>query len=646
MKHPIHPESARTGKTAKHSPRRWILLTFSLALSCCISNLDAKTFALHWSPTGIQSTPQLENNAENQPAILNSFQNGHQPSIDSLFGQRTEIRFQFIATDPAQAEAIGRIVSIDHRKDSLYTAYANRQEMQAFLKAGYRIARRLEPGTGHHESTTGRAAEEKPASKAITMANSVEEMSGWDRYPTYPVYLEMMQTFAARYPGICRLDTIGLSVNQRLILCLKISDQVMQDEAEPEFFYSSSIHGDELTGFILMLRLADHLLKGYGTDTEATRLVDGMQIYINPLANPDGAYAASDLDVSGATRYNARFVDLNRNYPDFWSGTPSGIQQENLAMMDYLSKHDFTMSVNLHGGSDVLNFPWDGFRSSQRRHADYDWWCQVSQRYVDSCRRVDPSAYRDVNAQGYIHGGDWYVVHNGRQDYVNVYHHCREQTLEISVVKTPDAAQLPSFWETNHRSLINYMKEATYGIRGIVTDSLSGEPLRAFIQVEGHDRDSSQIHSSAIHGGYFRPIAAGTYDLRFSAPGYHEKIIENIEVRDFASQIQDVRLSPRSPESLPSDTAANQPLEEFQKQKNIYRLYPNPASQQVHVESKNGFCLKALYRAADGKKVLGFPETRMQTARTLETSNLTDGLYILEIKGMNGETTRLRFVKQ
>ena len=35
------------------------------------------------------------------------------------------------------------------------------------------------------------------------------------------------------------------------------------DEAEPEVFYSSTMHGDETGGFILMLRLADYLLKNY-----------------------------------------------------------------------------------------------------------------------------------------------------------------------------------------------------------------------------------------------------------------------------------------------------------------------------------------------------------------------------------------------
>ena len=392
------------------------------------------------------------------------------PFLDTLFQERTEIVFQFIETDPVQIEALSRMVSIDRKQDSLFTAYANRQEMAAFLQSGHRI---------HSQHTA----------------------------------IEMMQAFAQEHPDICRLDTIGFSVKGRLLLCLKISDNAHQEEPEPSFFYSSSIHGDELTGYVLMLRLADYLLRNYGPDEEATRLVDEMQIYINPLSNPDGAYAISDNDVSGATRYNANYEDLNRNYPDFWSSDPARIEKENLAMIDYVDVHDFVMAINVHGGADVLNYPWDGFRSSQKKHADANWWKAICARYVDSCRLMDADSYRDVNRRGYIHGGDWYVVHNGRQDYFNVYNHVRELTLEISVTKLPDASRLPDFWNTNWRSLLNYMKEARYGIRGIVSDSVSGDPIRALVCVQGHDKDSSQIYSSAIHGAYFRPIEAGIYDL-------------------------------------------------------------------------------------------------------------------------------------
>lgn len=560
-----------------------------------------------------------------------SFVGKSQNSPDEFYktlARNGEVRFRFVEKDAAKAADLSRVVSIDSRKDSLYSAYANQEEFRQFLALGYQPL----------------YMEESAPKAGIEMASTIEEMQDWNRYPTYGVYLEMMRNFAETYPQICRLDTIGKSVQNRLILCLKISDNVNEEEPEPGFFYSSSIHGDELTGFVLMLRLIDHLLSNYGTDEEATRLVNGMQIYINPISNPDGAYKRSENDVSGATRYNAKSIDLNRNYPDFWKGSSGTIQPENKAMIEYVQQHDFVMSVNIHGGSDVLNFPWDAFPSSRKKHADYDWWVEVSERYVDSCRKVDNSAYRDVNQAGYVDGGDWYVVNNGRQDYMNVYRHIREQTLEISVTKLPASSRLPSFWNINHRSLINYMKEASYGIRGKVSDSVSGEPLRALVTVRNHDKDSSQVYSSPFHGMFFRPISAGTYDLVFSASGYHDKVVNAVAAVGFSVTDCDVRMVPLV---LPSDTISDTVANHRYARASDYRISPNPVRNLLTVQADFPFAVDAVYDAAGKQMPLPAEAKRTFSNRfTLSVSAYPQGLYMLQVCARNGEIRRLKFIRQ
>ena len=47
------------------------------------------------------------------------------------------------------------------------------------------------------------------APKVVNMATNLDEMASWDRYPTYEVYIEMMERFVQNYPTLCRLDTIG-----------------------------------------------------------------------------------------------------------------------------------------------------------------------------------------------------------------------------------------------------------------------------------------------------------------------------------------------------------------------------------------------------------------------------------------------------
>ena len=72
------------------------------------------------------------------------------------------------------------------------------------------------------------------APKALTMATTLEEMYQWNRYPTYNVYVEMMRDFADRYPELCHLDTIGLSIEGRLILSLAITGSSLTDVYRPE----------------------------------------------------------------------------------------------------------------------------------------------------------------------------------------------------------------------------------------------------------------------------------------------------------------------------------------------------------------------------------------------------------------------------
>ena len=92
------------------------------------------------------------------------------------------------------------------------------------------------------------------------MASDLTEAKSFQKYPTYDQYLQMMQDFASDYPAICRLDTIGTSVEGRLLLALKISDHVEVDEAEASFLYASTMHGSEILGYVLPLSLSQRLL--------------------------------------------------------------------------------------------------------------------------------------------------------------------------------------------------------------------------------------------------------------------------------------------------------------------------------------------------------------------------------------------------
>ncbi|HEX2897606.1 MAG TPA: M14 family zinc carboxypeptidase [candidate division Zixibacteria bacterium] len=453
-------------------------------------------------------------------------------SLLVLFGSinavaEEELYFRFLIKERKELSQITKLVSIENvRQDTVYAIGTNAM-LDKLKSAGYDVE--LLP----HPSSLA----------SPEMSGDKRDITAWDVYPTYAAYVQMMNDFETNYPGICRTYSIGNTTQGRELLFVKISDNVDVEEAEPEVMYTSTMHGDETTGYVLMLRLIDSILTTYGTDAEVTDMVNGMEIWINPLANPDGTYRTGNNSVSGAIRYNANLIDLNRNFPDPQDGPhPDGAawQAETMAMMNIATQHSWIISANFHGGAEVVNYPWDSW---VERHADDAWYIDVCRQYAESCQAHAPAGYMNDLNDGITNGFDWYEVNGGRQDYMNFWRGCREVTIELSNTKLLAAGSLPAYWGYNRISFFEWFRQANYGIRGLVTDSATGLPVAATISVIGHDEDSSEVYTDPDVGDYYRMIEAGTFSLRYTADGYVTKTISGINVTDFNSTVVDVELA-------------------------------------------------------------------------------------------------------
>ncbi len=445
-----------------------------------------------------------------------------------------EVYFSFEVADKYKINELGRIISIDNVKQDKVLAYANKKEFELFLEKSIPFKVLPHPGDASAKMFDGKG------------------IWDFDTYPTYSQYETMMQTFASIYPNICKLDTIGILPSGRKLLAIKISDNVHQNEAEPKFLFSGTMHGDETTGYVLLLRLINYLATNYGANPRLTNIVNNIELFICPLANPDGTYAGGNNTVSGATRNNANNVDLNRNYPDPRAGqNPDGNawQPETVAFMNYANTHNFVMGANTHGGAEVVNYPWDTWTTSQNPIADNNWWVFVSREFADTAQYYGPSGFFNDLNNGITQGGDWYVITGGRQDYMNYYKQCREVTLEISTTKLIPANQLQNYWNYLYRSFLNYIEQVMYGIKGIIKDACTNQPIKAKIWIVNHDQtnDSSHVYSSLPHGNYYRPIYAGTYSMTISASGYQSETINNIVVANHQSVTYNVSLTPLPP---------------------------------------------------------------------------------------------------
>ncbi|OFY17723.1 MAG: hypothetical protein A2W98_08450 [Bacteroidetes bacterium GWF2_33_38] len=448
-----------------------------------------------------------------------------QSTLNNYFSNKKEIYFSFEINNKTEINDFSKTLSIEKIIANQVFAYANKSQFELFLSKNISFD-----------------VIESKSNYDIKISKSLKELCEWNSYPTYEQYISLMSQFVAEFPSICSLHEIGESINGRKIIAVKISDNVDQKEAEPEFFYSSSIHGNEPIGYVLSLRLIDYLLHNY-TNSDISNLVNNIEIWINPLANPDGMYAAGNHTVAEGTRNNANGVDLNRNYPDPEDGIhPDGYdwQTENIAMMNFMKYHNFVLSANIHSGVETVNYPWDTWA---KYHADNTWYQYISRMYADTAQAYGMADYFTDFNNGITNGYEWYTISGGRQDYVNYFLHGREVTLEISSVHLPDSMLLPNYWNYNYKSLLNYIEQSLYGISGVVTDSVTGTPLKAKIEVLSHDVDSSEIYSETINGNYHRLISAGNYSLRISAPKHKSKIIENISVENKQTTFLNVELA-------------------------------------------------------------------------------------------------------
>ena len=458
----------------------------------------------------------------------------NQRELQQLMRDRGEYYFTLSVDDPTRIQELSRICSVDGTDGRNVVAYANQQEYDKLIALGYQPELQTPPSL---------------RAEAKMWEGGDRASYEWDSYLTYPQYVSMMEGFPSSVTNganctFLDLGTLSTS-NHRRILGVRLNNG--QPNGKPKFLYTSTMHGDEVTGMILMLRLINEFCTS--NDTRIQNILDNVDLFIFPCTNPDGTYNGGNNTVTGAKRYNGNNVDLNRHFPDFDDGPhPDGAsyyQDECQWMMDLAQEYLFTMGANYHGGAEVVNYPWDTY---QPVHPDDAWWQYVSREYAQLCQAVSSSYMTTANSSGdtpsgITNGYAWYTITGSRQDYMNYYGQCREVTIECSKSKTPSASQLPNFWNYNHNAMLTYIEQSLNGVHGHVYDAETGDPIEGVtVSVLNHDALGSSVSTHAI-GDFHRPIKGGNYTIQFTKEGYCSERM-NVTVADGQRVDLEVYLTP------------------------------------------------------------------------------------------------------
>ncbi len=211
-------------------------------------------------------------------------------------------------------------------------------------------------------------------------------------YYTFAEMIQQLDSMRLLYPGLITVrDSIGTTRENRALWAVKISDNPSVNEAEPEVLYTGVHHAREPEGMMSILYYMWWLLQGYGTNAEATYLVNNRQMWFIPVQNPDGYVYNQTTNPGGGGlwRKNRRTngdgtfgVDPNRNYgptymwnannggsststsSDTYRGPTAFSEPENQAIDNFMRTHQIKTCLNYHTYGNYLIYPF-GYLSAE-----------------------------------------------------------------------------------------------------------------------------------------------------------------------------------------------------------------------------------------------------------------------------------------
>ncbi|XP_030245291.1 carboxypeptidase D isoform X2 [Drosophila navojoa] len=254
-------------------------------------------------------------------------------------------------------------------------------------------------------------------------------------------------------------------------------------------------------------------------------------------------------------RGNAAGVDLNRDFPDRLDQhhinqlRSQSRQPETAALAEWILKNPFVLSANFHGGAVVASYPYDNSIAhndccEESLTPDDRVFKQLAHSYSDNhpiMRRGNNC--NDSFAGGITNGANWYELSGGMQDFNYAFTNCFELTIELSCCKYPPASTLPEEWQRNKRALLQLLKQAHIGVKGLVQDT-SGYPIPdATIIVSG--LEDKPIRTSK-RGEYWRLLTPGIYSIYAAAFGYQSSVPQQVHVTNEGAEALrlDFKLTP------------------------------------------------------------------------------------------------------
>lgn len=176
---------------------------------------------------------------------------------------------------------------------------------------------------------------------AMRLGGDAKSIAGYACYRTVEETYTTMTNLATAKPTLASVVDIGPSFEKSrnaalgyTMKVLRISNSATDASLpnKPNMVVFGSIHAREYTPAELVTRFAEWLVNGYGTDPEATWLVDNYRFHLVLQANPDGrkkaeagaSWRKNTNNTNGSCSSSSYGTDLNRNFAFHWSTVAGG----------------------------------------------------------------------------------------------------------------------------------------------------------------------------------------------------------------------------------------------------------------------------------------------------------------------------------
>ncbi|MCD4695970.1 MAG: T9SS type A sorting domain-containing protein, partial [Bacteroidales bacterium] len=305
------------------------------------------------------------------------------------------------------------------------------------------------------------------------------------------------------------------------------------------------------------------------------------EIWLFLMVNPDGRVTD--------TRYNAKGVDLSREWSYMWGnwggGTGACSQPESKALRECMYNNQFVVHTTYHSGTEYISLPW-----SYRPDQPHDW------NHIFQLAGVysDVSGYPNMEyGQGY---NGMYAINGSTKDSNYGIQGSISWSMEISYSKHPPASQIMMYYNRNYPSMIAMIEYSGYGLEGTVTDSNSGNPVTAAVFIN----DYFPTYTDTDAGDYHKYVLPGTYSITIVANGYQTQTIDGVVVTSNSSTATDFQLQPEEGHYVYKFSASRIPGNNFADEGWTPAVIGEPDDINYSI-GKNGWCvLDMQYPVIDG----------------------------------------------